>query len=612
MRCSADRFIKYGLTWPKTVSALSIERDMVRLGGQKKLRDGSMAGEGLFFHFKRFEELLWPEKTWHRWNTLQLECYLKYRTIVAIGPASSGKTHSAATDALADWLCFPECTTILLCSTTRERLEDRIWGEVKKYHRLAAERAPWMTGHLIEGRQRLMLDSKNEFVEGRDFRNGIIGVPCKRGSDFVGLGDFAGVKNKRVRLIGDELSLLPRAFVDSLANLDKNPDFKAYGLGNPKDTTDALGVLAEPARKLGGWDSGIDQQPGTKTWPIVRPEGICIQLPGSDSPNLDGSMSIPLITQAAIDRDIETYGRDSLQFTMMDEGRMPRGQGSRRVLTRQLCAKFHAQDPPNWRDTRQTSIAFLDAAYGGVGGDRCIFGELRFGEESEALDGGNILSNIIFQGPSIREHKQIISLVDHIIVPINVSLPEPAADQIATFVKMQCEQRGIPPSNFFFDSGMRTALVQAFSRIWSVEVQSVDCGGKASESQVSSEIQKLCKDYYFNRVTELWYSVRLAVESGQFRSMSNEAMQEFCDREWQIVGNNKIQVEPKDKMKEKTSRSPDIADGVAIGVWGARNRGFVIRKLAPPERERKQDLRWRSELMQKARDLNASGQLSYA
>ena len=84
---------------------------------------------------------------------------------------------------------------------------------------------------------------------------------------------------------------------------------------------------------------------------------------------------------------------------MMNMGMMPRGQGSRRVITRQLCLKNHAMDEPNWLDGNQTSVAFLDAAYGGVGGDRCIFGVLKFGSEAEPIDPGELLYNIVNQKP---------------------------------------------------------------------------------------------------------------------------------------------------------------------------------------------------------------------
>lgn len=605
----AERIERYGCAWSYGTPDLKIEMDMIRKGGRWQKHNGKMAGEGLFFHMKRFQQLLWPrEKVWHKWNDLQLELYLKYRTLVIIGPASSGKTNSAATDLVADWFNWPECTTCLFCSTTRERLEDRIWGEVKKYFRLAKERFPWLPGYLIEGRQRILQDEKLSATEGRDFRNGMIGVPCKRGADYVGLGDFVGIKNRRVRLAGDELQLLPAAFVDSISNLDKNTDFKAMGLGNPKDITDALGRLAEPAVHLGGWDGGIDQSPGTKTWEVRRPNGICLQLPGSDSPNLDGKLGIPLITQEQIDRDVAFYGKDSLWYTMFNEGRMPRGQGARRVLTREMCVKFHAMEEPNWLNHNLTKIAFLDAAYRGVGGDRCVFGELWFGDEVPPSTEAINVSSLLSQHGDLQHRRQIVALHEIRIVPINPGLTDLPEDQIVRFVQGQCVARGIAAANFFFDAGMRTSLVSAFARLWSNEVNTIDCGGKPSERQVSNDITVKCREYYSKFITELWFSVRLAVESGQMRGLSDEVINEFSSREWKMVAGNKIEVESKDDMKKKIGRSPDLADALAVGIYGAIERGFRIEKLSKRGGySRRSD--WRNEFKKRAETFWRSGEL---
>lgn len=597
----AALFEKYGLHWPKTQHPLALEMEMIKRGGRWKDKFGHMVGKGLSFHYQEAIKILWPHIVWHAWLELIVQNYATHRTIVIIGPASSGKTLGAALCVLVDYYCFPSTTTIIICSTTRARLEDRIWGELKKLHKLAKKQFSWIPGNLIEAAQRLVTSARDEASEGRDFRNGIVGVPCRKGDVFTGLGDFAGLKNKRMRLVGDELSLLPRVFVDSISNLDKNPDLKVLGLGNPKETTDALGVLGEPAAHLGGWDGGIDQTPKTKTWDTRRPDGVCIQLVGSDSPNLDGKLGIPLITQEQIDRDVAFYGKDSLWFTMMDQGMMPRGQGSRRVLTRQACVKFGAFDLPIWLDTRRTKIAFLDAAYGGVGGDRCVFGTLEYGAETPPPDqvAAAVASALIHQDSTSDHARTILALTSLMIVPINPKLDVLPSDQIVSFVKGQCEQQSIDPGHFYFDSGMRTALVTAFGRLWSNAVNPIDCGGKPTERRVSSDIAVSCRDYYSKFITELWFSVRLVVESGQFRGMTDDVAYEFSSREWTMVGNNKIEVEPKDKMKEKTGRSPDLADAVAIGVEGARQRGFVIRRMKNVEQGRRDD-RWKRTLREQA------------
>lgn len=607
-----NKIEKYGRLISPTVDPIALEIDMIRKGGQW-MQEDKLVGMGMFYHFMQLETLLWPHKKWHRWSELVLENYLKYRSIGCMGPASSGKSFCFATDALADYYCFSDCTTVLCCSTTREMLEQRIFGEVKKHHLLAKKMRSWIPGFIKESRQRIVTATKDADVEGIDVRNGFLGVPCKRGNDYVGLGDFAGVKNKRVRLIADELHLLPRVFVDAIANLDKNPDFKAAGLGNPKDTTDALGIMCEPSAELGGWDGGIDQNPGTKTWPTRRPQGVCIQLPGSDSPNLKGDLGIPLITQADIDRDVAFYGTDSIWVSMMDEGKMPRGQGSRRVLTRNMAVKNKAMDQPVWRSSNRVRIACLDAAYKGVGGDRCVYAEMEFGDEinsSEPDLGLSVAEVMVNQVVPKLPIRPIITLLKTEVIPIQGQGKDEAEEQIAEFVIKHCEASGIAQDKFFYDSGMRTGLVSAFARRGWIHSVSIDCGGPASEKSVSEQIPMPCKDYYFNYVTEMWYSVRHIVESGQFRGMTEDVLMEFCQREWGMAGKNKIQVEPKADMKLKTGRSPDLADCVAVGIEGARRLGFIIKNLGKQIVVHRDD--WLKGTREKARESMKKHELNYS
>lgn len=549
-----------------------------------------MAGNGLEFHFKALMSLLWPDLKWHSWAELQLKCYLEYRIIGQIGAASTGKSFIPAACVLTDYYCYPGCTTVLVSSTTRESLEMRVWGEIKKLHKAAKRLHDWLPGYLIEGRQRVVTDPRNEAAEGRDFRNGLVGVACKRGQSFQGMEEYVGIKNKRLRMVADELQFLPRQFVDSISNMNKNTDFKCVGSGNPKDTTDALGVLCEPSAEIGGWDGGVDQTPKTKTWPIRFPKGICIQLPGSDSPNLNGQLGIPLITQEQIDSDIKFYGKDSIQYSMMDEGRMPRGQGNRRVITRQLCLKSGAMEDPIWLNNTRTRIGCLDAAYRGVGGDRCVFMELQFGEDTD--------------------RRPIIALVESVTIAITNDINETPEDQIAMRTRDECERRHILPQNFGFDSTGRGSLMSAYARLWSPHVVPIEFGGSPTERPVSTGIDMACKNYYSKFVTELWYSVRLVIESGQFRGMTDDVMMEGCSREWTFVGNNKIEVETKEKMKLKTGRSPDLFDALSCGIEIARRLGFKIDRVVNTPASAGGD-KWKQELRDRARALWSDHALSY-
>jgi len=593
---------------------LRIEMHMIQKGGRwNKYNGRGFAGEGMEFHFKRAMQILWPEIVWHKWANDQLKLYLAYRIIGQMGPASTGKTFVPAACVLMDYYCFPNWTTVLVSSTTRESLEMRVLGEIKKLHRLAKERYPWLAGNLIEGRQRIVTDDRSIAAEGRDFRNGLVGVACKKGQAFQGIEEYVGIKNKRLRMLGDEMQFLPRQFVDSISNLNKNPDFKGVFSGNPKDITDALGAICEPAAHLGGWDGGIDQTEGTKSWETRFPHGVCLQLVGTDSPNLDGKLGIPLITQQQIDEDIAFYGQDSLQFSMMDLGRMPRGVASHRVITRQMCLKFHAMEEPVWKDNQRVRIGFLDAAYRGVGGDRCVFGELQFGKEAVTPTGEELASAIISQKAVDDGANQILAIVDTMVVPIigTGSVGEIPENQIAEFVKHECEKRGITPENLFLDSTGRGSLMSAFGQIWSPLIQGVEFGGVASaERKVSSAIDVLCRDYYFNMVTQLWFNVAYTIQAGQFRGLTEEVMAEGCMREWGQK-NKKLQVEPKDKMKIKSGRSPDLFDAVAVGVEGALRRGFKI-KVQLAVAHKRVDRAWKKQLRERADKEWHGADLNYA
>src|SRR4029450_11029515 len=246
---------------------------------------------------------------------------------------------------------------------------------------MARDRHPWLPGHLIDSK--LMLTSDGKDVEGRDFRNGIVGVACRVGGNYVGLSNYTGVKNKRVRLIGDELQFMPRSFLDAINNLDSNPSFKFVGLANTKDPTDAHGIICEPHPDEGGWE-GIGESNKTRTWKSRIPGGRTIQLNGEDSPNMDHEIEIYpfLIGRAKLSEAAEYYGRDSLQYKMMNAGVMPQGSVARRVITRFMAEKHHALDAPIWADeSKLTKLVGLDAAYGSIGGDRTVMGEWWFGPD---------------------------------------------------------------------------------------------------------------------------------------------------------------------------------------------------------------------------------------
>ncbi len=438
-------------------------------------------------------------------------------------------------------------------------------------------------------------------------RKGIIGIPCIQSGKFVGLGKYVGAHQKRVRLIADEAQFMGASFLSAFANLNQNEDFWACVLGNPNDPADSLGRAAEP---VDGWASHMAPDK-TSVWRTRFMDGSCVNLIGTDSPNMDFPADQPvkfkyLPHRKQIEETKKTWGEDSGEYHQQCVGSMRTSALLKRVITRDLARQFRAQEDVIWKGTSITKIGGLDAAYGG---DRCVFGLVEFGED---IDG-----------------KLILSVHEPQIVPIKIATNKIPEDQIAEWVKNACEIQRIPPENFFHDSTGRGGLGTALARIWSAQTNPVEFGGAPSERPVSLDHfirdpktgqrrLKLCAEHYQNFVSEMWYSIRYCIEASQLRNLPESTLEELCMREYdKSLGSGKIQVEPKSTapgkkpgMKQRTGRSPDLADCLATCLEGARRRGFNISKLASMEAETANQA-WLAEEARKLRVNRPNRQLNY-
>lgn len=585
---ASDDYLK--LPW-KTSDKFLIEAEMVRRGGKV-----NGVGNGEAWHFKRAMSALWPHWDWHDWSNLLIESFVDQSEVGVMGPGSSGKTYCSAGFGLASYYIWPKGTSVVMSSTTRTGLQLRIWGAIKELHNRAKAKRPWLPGRIIESSY--MLTSSGEEQEATDFRDGIIGVACRVGGTFVGLSNYVGLKNDRVILIADEASLMARGFLDSVANLRKNPVFKLVAMGNPKDRTDALGVVCEPHPSIGGWD-GLPYEEKTRTWKTRAKGGLAVQLCGYDTPNGKYPRGLNphrgLITPEQIEADLEYYGRDSLQFSMMNLGVMPRDGGTRRVVTVSLCEQHRAFEEPVWYSKdKLTRVLGLDAAYSGVGGDRCVLTDLLF-------------------GPDVSGAMTLLAYAEApTIVPVTATKAGQAEEQIAEYVRLYAEQRNIPPENVGFDSTGRGTLMSAFARLWSPNVVPIEFGGKPGERPVRLGDPKKEIEAYGKKVTALWFASRLVIEGGQVRALPRSVASEGAMREWGINRDGRVDVEPKEKTKERMGMSPDLYDSFVTGVEIARMRGFqiaagagvgIVKRVAPE---------WAQRMAKLRRDTNRNHALTYA
>jgi len=534
---------------------------------------------------------IWPQLDSHRWHIACRDTVIKSKIAVLMGCASSGKTHTPAWVYLLEYWCYPQETCVLVSSTTMPSLKKRVWGEITMLWEEGVHKFPKLAGHLLDSAVAITTDDIEDYEEGerkaRSMRKGIFGIACVVGGKNVGLSRYVGIKQKRMRLIADEAQMMASGFLSAFANLNNNEDFKACILGNPDDILDPLGRAAEPKE---GWSENYLEPTKTTSWETRFMNGRCLNLLGTDSPNFDFPEDAPtrykyLISREKIADTLSFFPKDSQEYYSQCLGVMKIGTMARRVLTREMCVRFGAFNEAHWGTGERIKVYFVDSSYGG---DRCVGGSAEFGKDVTG--------------------KIILSLNRPKIIPILVGAGEPE-DQIARFVKADCESEEIPGDNMGHDSTGRGGLGTALAREWSNKTHPIDAGGRPTKRPVNSDIMVTdeetgmrrlmrCDEHYDRLVSEFNFSVRYAVEAGQIRNLSEEVMEEFCARKWDKVRGDKKSVEPKDGTpqkpgyKQRMGKSPDLADWCTGIVEMARRKGFIIAKLGNPDAAKKSQSDW--------------------
>lgn len=552
-------------------------------------------GTSLFIHYRALQSLLFPSYDHHDWSDIVLKTILENRVTSVMGSKDSGKTTGMARYALCDYFCFPRETLVLMSSTDIRGLELRVWGEIKALYEIAKERWPDCPGNMVDSHHAIYTDAIEDSDDVRDTRRGLIAIPVLDSTgQWKGLSKFLGIKQKRRRVLADELQFYSQHFLSSLANLDKG-DFKFVGSGNPIGEGDPLDKVSEP---IEGWDN-LPEITKTTTWKN-RMGGVTINFVGTDSPAVRNPGKFTyLIQQADIDRIVDYWGKESAEYWNQAMGVRRPGISLRRVVTRDMVIQFKAMESVIWKGEPRTKIYAVDAGYGG---DRCIGGDGEFG-----LDINNHLILCLTQPRVIpvRLYPKSVPVEDRV-------LPE---DQIAEYVKSDCERIGIPAANVFHDSTGRGSLGTSFARLWRHDCNPVEFGGAPTPRPVLADLfiydeklrrkrLKRCDEHYSKRVSELHFSVRYVIESGQMRGLTEEVCHELCSREWKRVKGDRIEVESKDETKERLGRSPDLGDWASILIEGARQRGFSISRMESEEVV--QDNGWKLDLIRRARDQRQS------
>ena len=103
----------------KTKDRFLIEAEMVKRGGYFTYKNVKY-GHGPFYHMKAAMTALWPHFDWHDWSNLLIQTFSENKEIGVMGPGSSGKTYTSGGYGLCKFYIWPQNTSIIMSSTTRE------------------------------------------------------------------------------------------------------------------------------------------------------------------------------------------------------------------------------------------------------------------------------------------------------------------------------------------------------------------------------------------------------------------------------------------------------------------------------------------------------------
>jgi len=513
------------------------------------------------YYFWRICDELWnndelPEKLMvrHPWATLMIRAALENKYLAVGGSASSGKSHTMAAWGIVNWLCQPQDTLVLMTSTTLREARKRIWGSVMSLLSVIDD-APIKIRDSIGNAA--YINEKGTLIE----RAGLSLISAEKSKTKEAVGKFIGIKQKRVILIGDELSELSEAILNAgLTNLSKNPSFQMIGMSNPNSRFDAFGIWSTPKD---GWDSvdtNLDDEWDTK-W-----QGKYLRLDGEKSPNiLAGETVYPwLPTEEKLDEDKALLGVESRGYMRMVRAVFFDSDETTGIYTENEITSSGAMKKVEWQGT-PVNLCGIDPAFTN-GGDRTILYTAKCGYDTS--------------GQYVIEFGEALHLNDD---ATNKAVPR--TYQIVQQIKDKCLKLKILPENVSVDAtGAGAPFCDVLAGEWSNKFMRISFGGKASDKRVSANSPKVGLDLYVNRVSELWFVGKELMRTKQVFGINSDLAQEITERNYDMVksGSLRMKIESKPEFKARFGRSPDLADAAFLALDCARQRlGLVA--VDPPE-----------------------------
>lgn len=484
-----------------------------------------------------------------------------FRVITLTGAAGFGKTHVAGLYTVAWWLVDPHNSIATLTSTTVGMIRQRIWPVVSHYWGAATNcldgtlyHPTGLLGDKVDS-QLLIRSTKG------DDKMAISALAVAHGETAKAIHNLKGRHAPRMLLVVDEANGTPEAIFEVIPNMRKGcRDLTIIIIGNPASRLDPHGRALTPEE---GWSSVTEdleewRTKGVPEWQLDP--GIALRFDGFKSPNvLLGRTIYPHIYSYEDKLNAERTPNyiGSFGYWTQDRGLHPPEGFANTVFTEQLFLRCDAEGHFTFDSGEVLPLAFLDPAFGG---DAC---ELYFGQLGQVAG------------------RYCLQLTDHLEVPIDPGTAAHDIDyQIARRVQQECIVRGVRPHCFGLDAtGIGRGVGAILAAEWSAQVQYMQWGQGATDRPSAQNDGRPSREVYSNYVTEIWYSVREALECEQIKGFDRKCMSQFCSREFRMGAKHdakKLKLETKDDMRARVRYSPDVADACAGIFEVARRNGLVI------------------------------------
>lgn len=525
------------------------------------------------YHFRQFCEAVWNHPwskkrfEWNPYAIKMLQAIMKHDYVAVASHTAAGKSHGAAIFANALFLMRPDQTTVLTTSTNLKEARGRVWGKITDYWNQACasfggeENLP---GKLVDsqGFIRSYMLFPGETEKRASDISGIRMIAGEKSSEKESLGKLIGFHNEYVIFIADEHpDLSPALLVAAETNLSAGAHFKMLSLGNPKKRFDAFGEFCEPAE---GWDWLTQEK---EVWRTKR-GGVCLRFDGARCPNVIHKQVkgeedlVGLLTWDVYDKAMRDHGESSAFFYRMMRGMWsPTGEADS-IYNEEDFIKYNtlksAKDMP-WEEI-PIPVAACDPSYE-HGGDKAIawFGLCGYIKRED--------------GKRLR----ILVLTERVQLDEDITNKgEAKPEQIARLFIAACKQRRVEPRNVAVDhTGGGGGFSTALSLLWSNAFLKVQFQEKASVTAASNTDARPSHDVYVNMRSEIWYSGREFIRSGQWKlgdsPHTKSLMLDLTSALYEPVG-KRIRVEAKEKMKLRIQRSPDDGDSALLVLHLCRQR----------------------------------------